>query len=157
MTERLERRKISNPPATPATRVLAETLAHWKLAFDNHRPEDMAELFSPDAVFQGFTPALLTGREEIFGYYDALAPGVTTSFQVVQTRELAQNTIIGFAAVSFAYPDGRTVPVQLSLVLRREENTWLIAQYHVSSIFRGEPSSTAAISAMMNPFWADRD
>ncbi|MHA7220954.1 YybH family protein [Arthrobacter sp. RHLT1-20] len=157
MTERLERRKISNPPATPATRVLAETLAPWKLAFDNHQPEDIVELFSPDALFQGITPALLRGREQIFGYYDALAPGITTSFQVVQTRELAENIISGFAAVTFTYPDGRTVPVQLSLVLSREENTWLIAQYHVSSISRGEPSSKAAMSAMMNPFGADGD
>jgi hypothetical protein len=81
-------KKISNPAAIPTTGVLAETLAPWKLAFDNHQPGNIVELFSPEALFQGFTPTLLTGREEIFGYYDSLPPGITTSFQVVQTLEL---------------------------------------------------------------------
>ncbi|GAA5201826.1 SgcJ/EcaC family oxidoreductase [Arthrobacter gyeryongensis] len=141
----------------PPTRVLAETLTAWKLAFNSHRPEDMVELFSLDALFQGLTPALLTGREDIFGYYDALSPGITTSFHIIQTRQLTQNVVCGFATVSFTYPDRHKVPVQLSLVLRRAENRWLIAQYHVSSISRGKPSGEATMSAVMNPFGADDD
>lgn len=137
--------------------VLAETLFLWKLAFNSHRPEDIAELFSPDALFQGLTPALLTGRDEIFEYYAALSPGITAGFQVGQSRQLTQSLVCGFAAVSFTYPDGKTVPVRLSLVLCRAENGWLIAQYHASSIPRGKPSDTATLSALMNPFGADGD
>lgn len=149
--------KISNPTATLYARVLAESLVAWKLAFDRHRPEDMAGLFSPDALFHGLSPTLLTGRKEIFGYYDALPPGITATFQIVQARQLAQHLVCGFAAVRFTYPDGRTVPVQLSLVLRRDGQTWFIAQYHASTMSLGKQPGTATLAAMMNPFAAGED
>ncbi|WP_436066966.1 YybH family protein [Arthrobacter sp. LjRoot14] len=148
---------MSNPAATPHARVLAESLAAWQLAFDRHRPQDMVGLFSRDALFQGLSPTLLTGREEIFGYYDALPPGITATFQIVQARQLAQHLVCGFAAVHFIYPDGSTVPVQLSLVLHRDGQTWFIAQYHASTISRGKQPGTATLATMMNPFAAGED
>lgn len=66
--------KINDPAATLNAGVLAEALTAWKRAFDQHRPEDMVRLFSRDALFQGLSPTLLTGRKEIFDYFDALPP-----------------------------------------------------------------------------------
>jgi uncharacterized protein (TIGR02246 family) len=149
--------KINNPEATLHARVLGESLAAWKLAFDRHRPQDMVELFSGDALFQGLSPALLTGRKEIFGYYRALSPGITATFQIIQARQLTQHLVCGFAAVHFTYPDARTAQVQLSLVLRRDGQTWFIAQYHASTMPRGKQPGTAALAAMMNPFAAGED
>lgn len=146
--------KVTTPAAA---RVLAESLADWKLAFDRHRPEDMEGLFSSDALFQGLSPALLVGRKEIFAYYDVLPPGITATFRIVQARHLAQHVVCGFAAVHFTYPDGAIVPVQLSLVLRREGQTWSIAQYHASTLTRGKQPGAAMLTAMMNPFAAGED
>jgi hypothetical protein len=140
-----------------AVRVVAESLTVWKLAFDRHRPEGMDELFSRDALFQGLSPTLLTGRKEIYAYYEALPPGITATFQIMQARQLAQHLVCGFAAVHFTYPDGTIVPVQLSLVLRREGQTWFIAQHHASTLSRGKQPGAAALAAMMNPFAAGED
>lgn len=129
---------INNAAATLPTHVLAESLAAWKLAFDRHRPEDMVGLFARDALFQGLGPTLLIGRKEVFGYYHALPPDITANFQITQARQLAQHLVCGFAVVRFTYPDGRTVPVQLSLVLRREGQSWFIVQYHASTISAGK-------------------
>lgn len=148
---------IKNPAATIHTRVLEESLAGWKLAFDRHTPEDMVGLFSRDALFQGLSPTLLTGRKEIFGYYDALPAGITATFQIIQARQLAQHLLCGFAAVQFTYPDGRTVPAQLSLVLHREGQTWFIVQYHASTMSQGQQTGTVTLAAMMNPFAAGED
>lgn len=148
---------INNPTATLPTRVLAESLAAWKLAFDRHSPQDIVGLFSSDALFQGLSPTLLTGRKEVFGYYHALPPGITASFQIIQARQLAQQLVCGFAAVQFTYPDGRTVPVQLSLVLRRDGQTWFIVQYHVSTMSVGKKTGAVTLTAVMNPFTDGRD
>lgn len=115
----------------------------------------MARLFSRDALFQGLSPLLLTGRKEIFDYFEALPPGITATFQIIQARQLAQNLICGFAAVRFTYPDARTAQVRLSLVLRRDDRTWFIAQYHASRTPQGKQPGTSALAAMMNPFAVD--
>jgi len=51
-----------------------DVLARWKTAFDGHRPADMAELFTPDALFQGFGPEVVGGRDGFRAYYEAVAP-----------------------------------------------------------------------------------
>lgn len=148
---------INNAAATLPTHILEESLAAWKLAFDGHRPDDMVGLFTRDALFQGLSPTLHTGREEIFGYYHALPPGITASFQIVEARQLAPHLVCGFAAVQFTYPDGRTVPVQLSLVLRRDGQTWFIVQYHASAMSTGKQTRAVTLTAVLNPFTDGKD
>ncbi|MGN7252836.1 YybH family protein [Arthrobacter sp. SAFR-014] len=147
--------KINNPAATPNEGILAEALTAWKRAFDQHRPEDMVRLFSRDALFQGLSPTLLTGRKEIFDCFAALPPGIKATFQIIQARQLAQGLVCGFAALRFTYPDARTAQVQLSLVLSRDGQKWLIAQYHASRTSQGKKPRTSALAAMMNPFAVD--
>lgn len=136
---------INSPAVTFPTRVLEESLTSWKLAFDRHTPAGMVDLFSPHALFQGLSPTLLTGRKEIFDYYDVLSPGITASFQIIQARQLDQHLVCGFAAVQFTYPEGRTLPAQLSLVLRRDGQTWFIVQYHVSTMSGGKQTGAVTL------------
>jgi len=147
----------NNAAATLPTHILAEALAAWKLAFNEHRPDDMVGLFTRDALFQGLSPTLRTGREEVFGYYHALPPSITASFQIVEARQPAPHLVCGFAAVQFTYADGRTVPVQLSLVLRRDGQTWLIVQYHASAMSTGKQTRAVTLSAVLNPFTDGKD
>ncbi|MDP9987400.1 uncharacterized protein (TIGR02246 family) [Arthrobacter oryzae] len=148
---------INSAAATLPAHVLADSLAAWKLAFDRHRPEDMVGLFTHDALFQGLSPTLRTGRSEIFGYYHALPPGITASFQIIQARQLAQHLVCGFARVQFVYLDGRTLPVQLSLVLRRDGQAWCIAQYHASVLPEGKQTGAVTLAEVMNPFADGKD
>jgi hypothetical protein len=53
---------------------LHEVLEHWKASFDGHRPEEMAALFTPDALFQGGGPETLVGRDAVRDYYRTTAP-----------------------------------------------------------------------------------
>lgn len=147
--------RINNPAAALHEGALAEALMAWKRAFDQHRPEDMVRLFSSDALFQGLSPTLFAGRKEIFDYFEALPPGITATFQIIQARQWTQTLVCGFAAVRFTYPDARTVQVRLSLVLHRDDQTWFIAQYHASMTPQGKQPGTSPLAAMMNPFAVD--
>lgn len=130
---------VNSPLAQPEAIVLAELLTAVKSAFDQHRPEDMVRLFSGDAVFQGLSSTGVIGRNEIFDYFDALPPSITTTFQIIHARRLATFLIGGFADVRVTHSDTKTVPALLSLVLCSEDQKWSITQYHASKISRGNP------------------
>ncbi|MFJ4468014.1 YybH family protein [Streptomyces sp. NPDC089424] len=111
---------------------LHDVLTRWKDAFDHHRPDVMAELFTPDALFQGFGPVPTVGRESVRSYYAAVAPDRRADVTVLHTYALGESVAGGFADVTFSDPAGWEAKVHLSLVLRRDENDWKIRQYHVS-------------------------
>ncbi|MFC6085993.1 SgcJ/EcaC family oxidoreductase [Sphaerisporangium aureirubrum] len=111
-----------------------EILDRWKSAFDDHHPDAMADLFTPDALFQGFGPDVLTGRAAVRAYYEAVPDDRTADVTVVSTYTIADQTAGGFADVTFRDPVGWEAAVHLSLVLRHDQGTWRIRQYHVSRI-----------------------
>ncbi|MFD4718950.1 SgcJ/EcaC family oxidoreductase [Streptomyces sp. NPDC087659] len=113
---------------------MPEILRRWKAAFDGHRPDDMADLFTADALFQGFGPTVLTGRDAVRGYYEAVPPGRTARATVLHTYTIGEQVAGGFADVTFGDADGWEARVHLSLVLRRDEGRWRIRQYHVSRV-----------------------
>ena len=49
-----------------------DVLDRWKTAFDGHETDVLAGLFTPDALFQGFGPAVISGRPAIRACYDAV-------------------------------------------------------------------------------------
>ncbi|MFD7135329.1 SgcJ/EcaC family oxidoreductase [Streptomyces sp. NPDC059894] len=114
--------------------VLPQLLADWKKAFDEHHVDDMGALFTEDALFQGFGPDVLVGREAVKGYYDALPDNRSTDFEVLHEYEVAPEAVAGFADVTFSDTTGWSVRVHLSLVARADDGTWRIRQYHVSII-----------------------
>lgn len=51
---------------TGATDVLTRLLHDWQQAFNGHDPDEIAALFSQNALFQGISPQLRRGPQEIF-------------------------------------------------------------------------------------------
>ncbi|MFE7216589.1 SgcJ/EcaC family oxidoreductase [Streptomyces sp. NPDC057611] len=111
-----------------------DVLKHWKAAFDCHEPDVMADLFTPDALFQGFGPEVLSGRDAVRGYYAAVPGNRSADVKILHTYAMGEETAGGFADVTFSGPDGRETAVHMSLVLQRDGDAWCIRQYHVSRV-----------------------
>jgi hypothetical protein len=89
---------MTNPPH--------EVLERWKAAFDGHRPDEMAELFTPDALFQGGGPETVADRDAVRNYYAAVPDNRSAAVTVLDTYTIGDETAGGFADVTFADPDG---------------------------------------------------
>jgi uncharacterized protein (TIGR02246 family) len=111
-----------------------EVLRRWNAAFDRHQTDAMADLFTPDALFQGFGPEVISGREGIRGYYEAVPDDRSAEVAVARTYAIGDQVAGGFAEVTFRDPAGWAAPVHLSLVLQHDGDSWRIRQYHVSRI-----------------------
>ena len=111
-----------------------DVLDRWKTAFDAHEPDVLADLFTPDALFQGFGPTVISGRQAIRGYYDAVADNRSADVTILGTYTIGEQTAGGFADVTFSDPAGWEASVHLSLVLQRDGGDWRIRQYHVSEV-----------------------
>jgi uncharacterized protein (TIGR02246 family) len=116
---------------------MQDVLSRWKTAFDGHETDVMASLFDLDAVFQGFGPTVISGRDAIRGYYDAVPDNRSADPTILDTYTIGKEVAGGFADVTFSDPAGWEVAVHLSLVLRRANGNWLIRQYHVSQVMTG--------------------
>ncbi|GAA0411187.1 hypothetical protein GCM10009530_74630 [Microbispora corallina] len=113
---------------------MREVLNSWKAAFDGHRTDAMADLFTTDALFQGFGPTVTAGRDAVRAYYEAVPDDRTADVTVLHTYTIGDQVAGGFADVTFRDPAGWEAAVHLSLVLRRDEGAWRIRQYHVSRV-----------------------
>jgi uncharacterized protein (TIGR02246 family) len=111
-----------------------DILDRWKTAFDAHETEVMAGLFTPDALFQGFGPRVISGRQAVRGYYDAVADNRRADVTILDTYTIGEHTAGGFADVTFGDGVDWEVSVHLSLVLQRDGSEWRIRQYHVSEV-----------------------
>jgi uncharacterized protein (TIGR02246 family) len=113
---------------------MPDILGRWKIAFDAHQTDVMANLFTSDAVFQGFGPTVISGREAVRHYYDAVPDDRSADVTVLHTYTIGSEVAGGFADVTFSDPAGWEAAVLLSLVLQRTRGHWLIRQYHVSQV-----------------------
>jgi uncharacterized protein (TIGR02246 family) len=113
---------------------MQEILGRWKIAFDGHETDAMANLFTSDALFQGFGPTVISGREAVRRYYDAVPDDRSAEVAVLHTYTIGNEVAGGFADVTFSDPVGWEAAVHLSLVLQRTKEHWLIRQYHVSKV-----------------------
>ncbi|MFJ2866456.1 SgcJ/EcaC family oxidoreductase [Kitasatospora sp. NPDC087314] len=111
--------------------VLCDVLDRWKTAVDAHRPEQVAACFTEDAIFQGLHPYSV-GRAGVAAYYASQPPGLTADYRVLEIRRLADDLILGYLGVDFAFPDRPTLTVNLGVLLRRSDDAWSIAHYQVS-------------------------
>jgi len=110
----------------PATD-LEIALDAWKKGIDAHRPQDVADTFTPDAIFQGLRPYTV-GRAGIAAYYDSQPIGMTVDYRIMQIRRPADGVVIGWVAADFRFPDRDPVELNLTVVLV----DGLIAHYQVS-------------------------
>ena len=113
--------------------ILTGVLDAWKSAVDAHDPERVAASFTEDAIFQGLHPYSV-GRGSVAAYYDAQPLGMTAAYRIVETRRLAEDVILGYASVDFAFTDRPTLSVHLSVIVRHVGDAWLIAHYQVSRL-----------------------
>ncbi|MDX3076159.1 YybH family protein [Streptomyces sp. NPDC088354] len=120
--------------ADTETHPMHDMLSRWKTAFDTQQLDAMADLFTSDALFQGFGPEVLSGREAVRDYYAAVPDYRRAHVGQVHTYEIGDATAGGFADVTFRDPSGWEAAVHLSLVLQREGGAWRIRQYHVSRV-----------------------
>jgi uncharacterized protein (TIGR02246 family) len=109
-------------------------LTRWKAAFDLHQNDVMAGLFTPEALFQGFGPTVIAGREAIRGYYEEVPENRSADVTVLYEYTIGRDVAGGFADVAFRDPEGWDAAVHLSLVLQIVEGEWSIRQYHVSRV-----------------------
>ncbi|SEN79274.1 YybH family protein [Actinacidiphila rubida] len=111
--------------------ILRTVLDAWKSGVDAHEPERVAAGFTEDAIFQGLHPYSV-GREGVAAYYDSQPLGMTARYEILETRRLADDLVLGYQRVEFAFTDRPPLTVNLSLLVRRVAGSWSIALYQVS-------------------------
>ncbi|MEU4420548.1 SgcJ/EcaC family oxidoreductase [Actinoplanes sp. NPDC024001] len=118
---------------TSEVAALRGPLDAWRSAIDRYAPEDVAAVFTEDAVFQGLRPYTV-GRPGVAAYYASQPPEMTVSYRILESRRLAPDVVLGWVAADFSFPglDRAPVLVNLTVVVRRDGDAWRIAHYHVS-------------------------
>jgi hypothetical protein len=115
------------------TEILRIVLDQWKSAVEAHDPNRVASYFTDDAIFQGLHPYSV-GPGGVAEYYDSQPIGMTAAYEILQTRRLADDLVLGYLSVDFAFPDRPVLTVYLSVIVRGIGNAWLISHYQVSRL-----------------------
>ncbi|MGV9803255.1 hypothetical protein ACWDTP_34890, partial [Mycobacterium sp. NPDC003449] len=110
---------------------LRDVLDQWQAGIAGHEPRRVAELFTEDAIFQGLHPYSV-GRRGVFDYYDSQPMGLTVSYRIDESRRPADNVVLGYLRADFSRADGTRIPLNLSVLVTRDEDGWRIAFYQVS-------------------------
>ncbi|MFB7500173.1 YybH family protein [Streptomyces sp. NPDC056161] len=113
--------------------ILRGVMDRWKAAIDTHEPQEVASHFAKDAIFQGLRP-FTVGRQGVAEYYESQPLVLTADYQVLETRQLAEEVLLGYLGVDFSFTDRPTLKVTLGVVLRHVAGQWLIAHYQVSKV-----------------------
>jgi uncharacterized protein (TIGR02246 family) len=117
----------------PDTDALRDALDRWKAAIDAHEPERVADVFTEDAIFQGLRPYSV-GRQGVIDYYASQPSGMTVDYEILQTRPLAPDRVLGYVHADFAFPDRPTTTVFIGVVIEHNEDGWSIAYYQASRL-----------------------
>ncbi|MFF8785139.1 nuclear transport factor 2 family protein [Streptomyces sp. NPDC015125] len=111
--------------------ILRDVLDRWKAAVDAHEPRRAACHFTEDAIFQGLHPYSV-GRQGITEYYASQPLGMTAEYRILETRQPADDLVLGYLDVDFSFTDRPTIAVNLTVLLQQTEHGWYISHYHVS-------------------------
>ena len=63
-------------------------LDRWQAGIAAHRPDQVAAVFTDDAIFQGLRPYTV-GRQGVFDYYESQPVGLTVDYRINEIREPA--------------------------------------------------------------------
>lgn len=113
--------------------VLHDVLERWRTAVDAHRPQDVAAVFTEDAIFQGLHPYGV-GRDAVAAYYASQPLGMRAAYRVLETRRFADDLVLGYLDVEFTFTDRDPVAVKLAVLARRQDDGWYLAHYQVSRL-----------------------
>ncbi|WP_394617910.1 hypothetical protein JNUCC0626_02075 [Lentzea sp. JNUCC 0626] len=108
---------------------ITEVMDRWKNGIAAHAPEAVAATFAEDAIFQGLKPYGV-GREAVAKYYDSQPVGMTVDYQILETREIAEDVLLGYFKADFSFVDRPTPTLYLSVLVKGD----LIAHYQVSQL-----------------------
>jgi uncharacterized protein (TIGR02246 family) len=112
---------------------LRGVLDRWKAAVDAHEPEQVAAQFTEDAIFQGLHPYSV-GRPGVAAYYASQPIGMAAAYQILETRRLTDDLVLGYLSVDFSFTDRPTLNVKLGVLVQRVQGTWYISHYQVSRL-----------------------
>lgn len=118
---------------TEATDVVRTVLDRWQAGIAAHRPDQVAAVFTEDAIFQGLRPYSV-GRLGVFDYYDAQPVGLTVDYRIDEIREPAAGVVLAYARADFTRPDGSVLSLNLSVLVTQGDEGWQIAHYQVSPV-----------------------
>jgi uncharacterized protein (TIGR02246 family) len=116
---------------TESEAILRNLLDRWKAGVDKHQSDEVAALFTPDAIFQGLHPYSV-GRQGVSDYYDSQPLGLTAEYRILETRRPADGLVLGYLSVDFSFTDRPTLNVNLSVVASRGDDGWYLSHYQVS-------------------------
>ncbi|MEU7827603.1 MULTISPECIES: SgcJ/EcaC family oxidoreductase [unclassified Nonomuraea] len=119
--------------STAEAEILHTVLDRWKSAVDAHDPKRVASYFTDDAIFQGLHPYGI-GPESVAEYYDSQPIGMTAAYDILETRRMADDLVLGYLHVDFTFTDRPVVTVNLCVLARRAGDDWLIDHYQVSRL-----------------------
>jgi uncharacterized protein (TIGR02246 family) len=117
----------------PDTDGLRDVLDRWQAAINAQAPERVAEAFAQDAVFQGLRPYSV-GRQGVIDYYAAQQPGMTVTYQILESRNLSDDASLGYVKADFAFPERPTVGVYLGVLAQKRDEGWRIVYYQASKL-----------------------
>jgi muconolactone delta-isomerase len=124
---------ISTQAAADEAGMLDAVLTRWKAAVDAHQPDQVAALFTADAIFQGLHPYTV-GPAGVAAYYAAQPMGMTAEYTLRETRALSDGLVLGYLTVDFGFTDRATLTVYLSVIIRQDAGGWRISHYQVSRL-----------------------
>jgi len=110
---------------------LRDVLDRWKAAVDAHEPDRVAAVFTQQALFQGLHPYSI-GRPGVAEYYASQPLGMTADYEILESRRLAEELVLGYLRVRFVFTDRPTLTVYIGVVARKESGGWLLDHYQVS-------------------------
>jgi hypothetical protein len=113
--------------------LLRPVLNEWKAAVDAHKPQQVAAVFTDDAIFQGLHPYAV-GPKGVADYYAVQPLGMTADYTVLETRRLDNDLVLGYLSVGFSFTDRPTLTVYLCVIIRRHRDMWNIVHYQVSHL-----------------------
>ena len=120
-------------PGTETTDVVREVLDRWQAGIAAHRPDQVAAVFTDDAIFQGLRPYTV-GRQGVFDYYESQPVGLTVDYRINEIREPAAGVVLAYTRADFTRPDGAVISLNLSVLVTQRDNGWQIAHYQVSPV-----------------------
>ena|ERR1700722_11978348 len=122
-----------DPAPASAGELIDAVLTRWRAAVNAHQPEQVAALFTADAIFQGLHPYTV-GPAGVAEYYAAQPSGLTAAYTILETRALSDGLVLGFLTVDFGFSDRATLTVNLSVIVRPEADGPRISHYQVSRL-----------------------
>jgi uncharacterized protein (TIGR02246 family) len=113
--------------------ILRGVLDQWKAGVDAHEPEQVAATFTEDAIFQGLHPYSV-GRHGVADYYASQPIGMKAEYRILETRQVADDAVLGYLSVDFSFTGRPALAVYLSTLVNRVAGEWLISHYQVSRL-----------------------